>query len=134
MQMSTIAHTFNLKSRWFDETKNIEVEVGSGNVFRDLGHKNPEEALVKANLALQIHKIIKKRRLTQKNAAKILGITQPRVSDILRGRLARFSIDRLMRFIGLLGKDIEIRVKEHKHTRENWISVVEEKPSRQRAA
>ena len=116
------------------ESKNIEVEVGSGNVFRDLGHKNPEEALVKANLALQIHKIIKKRRLTQKNAAKILGITQPRVSDILRGRLARFSIDRLMRFIGLLGKDIEIRVKEHKHTRENWISVVEEKPSRQRAA
>ncbi|MGA8165250.1 MAG: helix-turn-helix transcriptional regulator [Waddliaceae bacterium] len=91
----------------------IEVYVGSGNVFEDLGFPNPQEALAKSELAGEIHQVIKSRKLTQKQAAEIMGIAQPKVSDIARGKLSKFTIDRLMRFLRLLGRDIEIRVKKH---------------------
>jgi predicted XRE-type DNA-binding protein len=112
--------------------KEIEYFVGSGNVFEDLGYPNPEEALAKADLAHQIYKIIKTRKLTQARAAKILGIDQPKVSDIVRGRLSRYSIDRLMRFLRMLGKDIEIHIKDHKSKKSApLLSVIEDKPSKQ---
>ncbi len=88
-----------------------EVFVGSGNVFEDLGYPNPEEARAKADLSLQIHQIIQKRKLTQKEAAEIMDIDQPKVSDIIRGKLSKYTLDRLIRFLRLLGSDIEIRVK-----------------------
>lgn len=111
----------------------IEVVVGSGNVFEDLGYANPEEALAKADLARQIQKVIKARKLTQVQAARIMGIDQAKVSDIIRGKLSRYSIDRLMRFLRLLGKDIEIRVKNHKSKRANpLLSVVEDTPVKRR--
>lgn len=113
----------------------IEVFVGSGNVFEDLGYPNPEEALAKAELARQIYKTIKARKLTQKQAAKILGIDQPKISDIIRGKLSRYSIDRLMRFLRILGKDIEIHIKDNKSRKANsLLSVIEEKPFKQRRA
>ncbi len=65
----------------------IETVVGSGNVFRDLGDPNPEESQAKADLAIQIRKIIEQRGLTQKEAAEIMEIDQPKVSDIIRGYL-----------------------------------------------
>jgi len=89
----------------------IEVFVGSGNVFEDLGYPNPQEAQAKADLSLQIHQIIKNRKLTQKQAAEIMEIDQPKVSDIVRGKLSKYTLDRLIRFLRLLGRDIEIRVK-----------------------
>lgn len=97
------------------EKKREEVDafIGSGNVFEDLGYPNPEEAQAKADLALQIHQIIVKRKLSQKEAAEIMGIDQPKVSDIVRGKLSKYTIDRLIRFLRLLGRDIEIRVKRH---------------------
>ena len=67
----------------------VEVFVGSGNVFKDLGYANPEEAMAKADLAYQIYKTIKARRLTQSQAAAILDIDQPKVSDIIRGKLSK---------------------------------------------
>jgi len=91
----------------------IDVFIGSGNVFKDTGHPYPEEAKAKSDLARQIYKIIKSRKLTQNEAAKLMGIDQPHVSNIIRGKLSRYSIDRLMRFLRLLGRDIEIRVKVH---------------------
>ncbi|MFQ5728829.1 MAG: helix-turn-helix domain-containing protein [Waddliaceae bacterium] len=91
----------------------VEVYVGSGNVFKDLEYSNPEEALAKSELAGEIHKVIKSRKLTQKQAAEIMGIAQPKVSDIVRGKLSKFSIDRLLRFLRLLGRDIEIRITKH---------------------
>ncbi len=113
--------------------KEEEVFVGSGNVFEDLGYPNPEEALAKADLARQIYKSIKTRRLTQKRAAEIMGIDQPKVSDIIRGKLSRYSIDRLMRFLRLLGKDIEIRVKDREGKKTNpLLSVIEDTSSKQR--
>jgi len=83
----------------------------SGNVFADLGLPDAEERLAKAELARQIEHIIKKKRLTQEKVAKILGISQPKVSALLHGKLAGFSMDRLLRFLMALDQDIEIRIK-----------------------
>jgi predicted XRE-type DNA-binding protein len=85
--------------------------VGSGNVFEDLGHPRPAEALAKAGLARKIGAAIEQRGLTQAAAAEVLGIDQPKVSALVRGRLAGFSLDRLLRFLVLLGSDVEIVVK-----------------------
>ncbi len=92
-------------------TKIIE---GSGNVFRDLGLKDAEEMLVKAGLTSQIAEIIEDRKLTQTAAARILGLKQPDVSNLLRGKLSKFSTGRLMDFLTLLGRDVEIVVKKRK--------------------
>ena len=85
--------------------------VGSGNVFEDLGHPRPAEALAKAELARKIGRLIAKQGLTQAAAADVLNIDQPKVSALLRGRLAGYSLDRLVRFLVLLGSDVEIVVK-----------------------
>ena len=85
--------------------------VGSGNVFEDLGHPRPAEALAKAELARKIGALIAKRGLTQAAAADVLKIDQPKVSALVRGRLAGYSLDRLVRFLVLLGSDVEIVVK-----------------------
>jgi len=89
---------------------NKHVRKSSGNVFTDLGVKNPEEALVKARLAHVISDAIKTRGVTQAEAAEILEIDQPKVSRLVRGQLAGFSIDRLFHFVTLLGSDIEITI------------------------
>ena len=93
----------------------------SGNVFADLGSPRAEEALAKADLAQKIIDIINARRLTQIQAAELLDVDQPKISALTRGRLAGFSIDRLLRFLMLLGNDIEIKVKarprSHSHAR-----------------
>ncbi len=85
--------------------------VGSGNVFADLGYARPEEAAAKAELAYKITKIIERRRLTQAEAATLLEVDQPKVSALKRGRLSGFSLDRLVRFLVLLGSDVQIVVK-----------------------
>ncbi len=91
--------------------ENTEAFVGSGNVFEDLGYSNPAESQAKADLSRQIHQVIQNRKLTQKEAAEVMGIDQPKVSDIIRGKLSKYTLDRLIRFLRLLGRDIEIRVK-----------------------
>lgn len=85
--------------------------MGSGNVYRDLGYKNPEEWATKAALASKIYNIIEARNLTQKEAAKILGIDQPGVSDLRRGRFRRFSVARLLAFLSTLDQDIDIVIR-----------------------
>ena len=90
----------------------IEHEKSNGNVFEDLGLPNPEERLAKARLASMIYDIIEERGLTQVSAAKILGVSQPKVSALRNGRLAGFSIERLFTFLQKLDRDIEIVVRE----------------------
>ena len=90
--------------------------VGSDNVFADLGHARPAEALAKAELARKIGVIIERRGLTQAAAAEVLQIDQPKVSALARGRLSGFSLDRLVRFLVLLGSDVEIVVKPRPRT------------------
>ncbi len=103
-----------------------EVVESSGNIFEDLGYANAQEALAKAKLAHQIHKIIKCRKLTQEEAAEIIGIDQPKVSAIVRGKLSGFTIDRLFRFLMALGQDIEIKVKPHVAKRKPPSIIVKE--------
>lgn len=91
--------------------KGDDFEVSSGNVFADLGVPEPEEALAKAKLAVQIARVIALKKLTQTQAAKLLGIDQPKVSALLRGRLSGFSTDRLLRYLTMLGKDVEIVIR-----------------------
>jgi len=89
----------------------IRVEEGSGNVFADLGFPDPERELLKARLTLQIYRLIKDRGLTQAQAGAILGIKQPHVSGLMRGRSGNFSVERLMDFLTALGQDVEITVR-----------------------
>lgn len=91
-------------------SQEIEVRSSSGNVFADLGLANSEELLIKAELVRQISELIMMRKLTQTEAAELLGIDQPKVSVLLRGKLAGFSTERLFRFLNALGSDVEIRV------------------------
>ena len=90
----------------------IPVTPSSGNVFADLGLPEPEEELIKAQLASHIRHIIKRRRLTQVAAATLMGIDQPKVSALMNGRLTNFSSDRLMRLVAALGHDVDITIKE----------------------
>jgi len=92
----------------------IEHTKGSGNIFEDLELSNPVDRLQKAQLASVIYDIIKSKKLTQKKAGEILGITQSKVSALLNGRLDDFSIDRLMRFLGKLDQDVQIAVSPKK--------------------
>ena len=89
-------------------------EIGSGNVFKDLGIPNAEEHLVKAQLVFKIDAIMTDRGLKQADAADLLGITQPDVSKMLRGDLKQFSVERLLRFLVALNQDVEIVVKPHR--------------------
>ena len=93
------------------------ITESSGNVFADLGLPFPEQELIKAELTLQIYRIIKERELTQAEAGKMLGIKQPHVSLLMRNRAGSFSVGRLMEFLTALGHDVEVSVtrsrKEH---------------------
>ncbi len=106
---------------------NIEITKSLGNVFEDMDFPNAQEALAKSKLAILIYVIIESQGLNQEEAAKIMGTKQPRVSDIMRGKLSSFTIDRLLKFLLALGQDIEIKVKKHqKRNQPPTIYVVEE--------
>lgn len=92
-------------------SKKIKAEKSSGNLFADLQIPDAEEALAKADLAYQIAIVIEKKKLSQSAAAKLLGIDQPKVSALLRGKLTGFSTDRLILFLNALGREVEIVVK-----------------------
>jgi predicted XRE-type DNA-binding protein len=89
----------------------IDYEVGSGNVFRDIGLRNPEQHLVKAQLVLKIDRLMKRRGTQQSEAAELFGVKQADVSKMLRGDFRQFTVERLMRFLVALGQDVEIVVK-----------------------
>ena len=91
----------------------LKVTRSSGNVFRDLGFppREAEHLLVRSDLMIQIQKLIASRRLTQAEVAKILHVTQPRVSDLLRGRIDLFSTDALIDILGRLGVRVRFVLK-----------------------
>src|SRR6266436_6079976 len=97
--------------------REVRVVEGSGNVFADLGLPNPEQELLKAQLTLQIHTVLKGSGMTQVEIARILGVQQPQVSLLMRNRAGNFSVGRLMEFLTALRQDVEITVrpsrKEH---------------------
>ena len=103
----------------------VKVTASSGNVFKDLGLPNPEELLAKAELVRHISGVIEQRGLTQVEAAEVLGTTQPKISDLLRGRLAGFSMERLIRYLNALDRDVEIVVRRKARGRKHGnVSVI----------
>jgi predicted XRE-type DNA-binding protein len=100
------------------------VRKGSGNVIADLALAHAEERLAKAELARAIGKAVEAKKLTQREAAELLGVDQPKVSQVLSGRLTGFSTERLMRFLTGLGRDVEIRVKASATHRRGRLRIV----------
>jgi predicted XRE-type DNA-binding protein len=94
----------------YEMTEATQGFKSSGNVFADLGLPNADELLIKAELAHQISELIEVRQLTQIAAAELLGIDQPKVSALMRGKLSGFSVERLFRFLNALGNNVEIRI------------------------
>lgn len=90
-----------------------DYQVGTDNVFADIGAGNAPEHLLKAKLVFKIDTLMKERHIRQTDAAKLFGVTQPDVSKMLRGDFRQFSVERLMRFLVALGQDVEIVVTPH---------------------
>jgi predicted XRE-type DNA-binding protein len=99
-------------------------EDSSGNIFADLGFRNPKQELLKAKLTIEIYKLLKKRGLTQQQAAKLLGTTQAQVSALMRCKPVSVSVGRLMEFLTVLGQDIEVKVKPARRRKAGDMSVV----------
>lgn len=92
----------------------IRIRRGSGNVFQDLGFP-PEEAahlLIRSDLMISLNQLLEEQGLTQVRAAKLLGVSQPRISDLRRGRLELFSIDALVDMLARLGVTVTLRTKK----------------------
>ena len=90
----------------------VEFHEGSGNVFEDLGFPNADEMRVKARLVMKIADIVRSKGLTQAEIGKILGLTQPKVSGLFRGRMRGVSERKLIQCLTKLGRDVEIVVKD----------------------
>jgi predicted XRE-type DNA-binding protein len=92
----------------------LKIERGSGNVFRDIGF-SPEEAQnlhLRSELMTRVEQFVKRSDVTQAEAARALGITQPRLNDLLRGKIDKFSLDALVNMLGHAGMRVELRVKK----------------------
>ncbi|MDE0159085.1 MAG: helix-turn-helix transcriptional regulator [Candidatus Dadabacteria bacterium] len=99
------------------------VERGSDNLFADLGYPEPEVHLLKAGLVTRIDRIIRRRKLKQVEAAKLLGLSQPDVSHLLRGDFRDYSVERLLRLLTALGRDVEIIIREPRSQRQGRLSI-----------
>lgn len=93
-------------------SEEIEVHESSGNIWADLGYPDAEERMAKATISILIERTIETRGWTQEQAAEVLGTTQPKVSDLVRGKLAGFSMERLFRFLNALGHDVQITAQD----------------------
>lgn len=92
----------------------VKIEESSGNVFADLGFPDAEERLIKSALVAKIAEIIRNRRLKQQEAAAILGMSQPKLSKLLRGQFHGISQAKLLEYLTLLGRDVKIVIGPHK--------------------
>ena len=89
----------------------MAVKSSFGNVFRDLGFnsKEAESLRLRAELMVELTRLIQSRKLTQNSAAKLFGVTQPRVSDLVRGRIDLFSIEALVNMLAKAGRRVELK-------------------------
>jgi predicted XRE-type DNA-binding protein len=104
--------------------KKSDYTQSSGNVFADLELPNAEERLVKAQLAVQIRRFIEQKGWTRSEAAEVIGLDQPKVSNLLRGRLAGFSVDRLLSILNRLGHNVEVRISAKEYNPEETQTLV----------
>ncbi len=95
-------------------TERLKITRGSGNVFADIGF-SPDEAQnlqLRSDLMSRIERFVKRTGMTQTEAARALGVTQPRLNDLLRGKIDKFSLDALVNMLGHAGMRVELRVKK----------------------
>jgi len=102
--------------RWITAGESADMDqsvsrASSGNVFADLGLPDAAELLAKADVAIEIGRMLGERGLSQAEAARLLRTSQPRISDLRRGKLEGFTLDRLVRFLNALDQDVEMRVR-----------------------
>lgn len=100
----------------------------SGNVFADLDQPGADELLAKSELVDEIPGLIRRRRLTQTDAATLLGTTQPIVSDLILRRLSRFSLERLFAFLNRLDRDVQIIIRPKPRSRSAAAVIVHAQP------
>jgi predicted XRE-type DNA-binding protein len=94
--------------------KAIELEEGSGNVFADLGLKDADQLLARAQIGIHVFKILKDGKLKQREIAEVLGIAQPDVSHLMNGHFSRFTTDKLLDFLRRLDRKVTIQVSRHR--------------------
>lgn len=112
------------KERSFEEEMvDTRVEIGSLSIYAELGYKNHKEMETKSNLVMEIGKAIKKKKLTQTQAAKKIGISQPKLSELLNGHFRGYSVERLIYFLNELGQDVDIVVKSKPRNRKGCVNV-----------
>lgn len=94
----------------------VRIQRSSGNVFRDAGFPPKEAAnlLIRSDLMIDLTRILKERKLTQVRAARLLGVSQPRISDLVRGRIELFSIDSLVEMLAKLGVSVSLKARRSK--------------------
>lgn len=102
----------------------VAVHKGSGNVYKDLGFREPEKMQAKAALATRILAIIKQKKWTQEKAAAALNISQPKISLLSTGQFSGFSIERLIGLLNMLNQDVEIVVKNARSSSKNHVGHV----------
>ena len=105
------------------KTDDMRIETGSGNVFVDLGRPDADTHLLKAEIVTRIDTIIRQRGLKQTDTARLLGLSQPDVSRLLRGSFREYSLERLLRLLTALGSDVEIAIREPRSRRAGRISI-----------
>ena len=105
------------------EAEDIKIEHGSDNVFKDLEYPDADAHLSKAELVTCISGIIRQRGLKQAEAARLLGLSQPDVSRLLRGHILEYSIDRLLRLLTVLGRNVEIVIQRSQSEQRGRLSV-----------
>ena len=94
--------------------RKIKVEAGSGNIFADLGLPDAETHFLKAQIVAEIYRLTNQRKLTQVDAGELMGISQPEVSRMFKGNFREYSVDRLMAFLTVFDRDVEIVVRPRK--------------------
>jgi predicted XRE-type DNA-binding protein len=87
-------------------------ERGSDNIFADLDLPNPDELLAKAKVLIELRLVIERRKLSQRKLAAIIGVDQAIISNVIRGKIEGFSLDRLIEFLNKLGQDVEIVIRD----------------------
>ncbi|MCZ0945500.1 MAG: helix-turn-helix transcriptional regulator [Gammaproteobacteria bacterium] len=111
------------------KTTDTTVERGSGNVFADLGFPDADAHLVKADLVSRIDDIVRNRGLTQTEAARLMGLSQPDVSRLLRGDFREYSLERLFRLLNGLGRDIDIVIRQPRSADGVRLRIASAKPA-----
>ena len=102
----------------------VSIQGGGRNVYADLSYPDPDDMMVKTQLVTKIGDIIRQRGLTQDKAAELLGLTQPKVSKLLKGQFRGISERRLLRCLTSLGRDVEIVIKPAPRRRRGRLSVL----------